>query len=282
MLTVSSSLSSQVNIFADTASGYVSIVSSGGNGNQGQSGADGLKGDANTVNKSDKEEIDCVAKAKRNYYGNAIGCTENIPGTRGEPGNRGCDGGYAGKSGKGGDAGRQKIYVSHLRGKIELETCNGLGGKPAFRNGVGGEGGQGSLGGLGIKCRFHRSCGRSSCNSRCYANGRTSRADRGPRGAKGGDGKTELSAGSDGQVENSYLQKSDLSRNAKDQYPLVLIKLMTRYGEDLIWANKISDAKAVFNFIDTLTEKRSDANDLRNGKFTLVTFIDPNKSPQIA
>lgn len=92
----------------------------------------------------------------------------------------------------------------------------------------------------------------------------------------------ELSAGSDGQVENSYLQKSDLSRNAKDQYPLVLIKLMTRYGEDLIWANKISDAKAVFNFIDTLTEKRSDANDLRNGKFTLVTFIDPNKSPQIA
>lgn len=52
------------------------------------------------LQKSDKEEIDCVAKAKRNYYGNAIGCTENIPGTRGEPGNRGCDGGYAGKSGK--------------------------------------------------------------------------------------------------------------------------------------------------------------------------------------
>ncbi len=90
-----------------------------------------------------------------------------------------------------------------------------------------------------------------------------------------------VSAGSDGQVENSYLQKIDLSRNAKDLYPLALIKLMTRYGEDLIWANKIPNAEAVFNFIVTLTEGRSDATKLRKGKFILVTDIDPNISPQM-
>ncbi len=83
-----------------------------------------------------------------------------------------------------------------------------------------------------------------------------------------------VSAGANGQVESSFLQKLDLSRSAKDQYPLALIKLMTRYAEDLIWANKINDGEAVFNFIVTLTEGRSGASEFRKGKFLLVTSID--------
>ena len=82
-----------------------------------------------------------------------------------------------------------------------------------------------------------------------------------------------VDAGSNGQVESSYLQKLDLSRSAKDQYPLVLIKLMTRYGEDLVWSNDITKAEEVFNFIVTLTEGRSDSTESRKGRLILVTTI---------
>lgn len=76
-----------------------------------------------------------------------------------------------------------------------------------------------------------------------------------------------VSAGSDGQVKGSYLQKLELSRNAKDGYPLELIKLMTRYAEDLVWSNNITKAEKVFNFILSLTEGRQDASQFRKGKF---------------
>ena len=84
-----------------------------------------------------------------------------------------------------------------------------------------------------------------------------------------------VSAGLNGQVDSSYLQKSNLSRSEKDNYPLALIKLMTRYAKDLIWANKITKAEAVFTFTLTLTEGRSDASELRDGKFFNSTTIDP-------
>ncbi|KAL9982961.1 hypothetical protein ACROYT_G005076 [Oculina patagonica] len=219
--------------------------------------------------RADKTERDCSARAKKNMWGRINGCTENIPGTRGAAGGAGGDGGYAGKSGNGGNAGRQTINVSNVRGKVELKTCRGTGGQAAS-NGVGGNGGQGGRGGRGIRCRFSERCGRLTCSSSCRSNGQTSEAARGSPGAKG----TVVSAGSDGQVENSYLQKIDLSRNAKDLYPLALIKLMTRYGEDLIWANKIPNAEAVFNFIVTLTEGRSDATELRKVAKRRLAFFN--------
>ena len=76
-----------------------------------------------------------------------------------------------------------------------------------------------------------------------------------------------ISAGTNGQVESSYLQKVNLERSAKDRYPLNLIKLMTRYAEDLVWINNVTEAEAVFTFTLTLTEGRADASQLRNGKF---------------
>ena len=72
--------------------------------------------------------------------------------------------------------------------------------------------------------------------------------------------------GSNGEVASTYVQKSDLSRSEKDSYPLTLIKLMIRYAEDLVWANKLTKAEAVFNFTLTLAEGRSDATELRKGK----------------
>lgn len=83
-----------------------------------------------------------------------------------------------------------------------------------------------------------------------------------------------VSAGSDGQVDSSYLHKSNLSRSEMDNYPLTLIKLMTRYAEDLIWANNITKAEEIFNFTLALTEERSDASGLREGTFIDRTTID--------
>lgn len=86
-----------------------------------------------------------------------------------------------------------------------------------------------------------------------------------------------VSPGLDGQLESSYLKKLDLSRRAKEKYPLALIKLMTRYGEDLIWANKITNAETVLKFTVTLTEGRSDASELRTGEFIFSARILLNK-----
>ena len=82
-----------------------------------------------------------------------------------------------------------------------------------------------------------------------------------------------VTPGSDGEVESSYLQKGDLSLSVKKKYPLALIKLMTRYGEDLIWSNKITKAEAVLKFVVTLTEGRSDASELRKGKVVRNYFF---------
>lgn len=73
-------------------------------------------------------------------------------------------------------------------------------------------------------------------------------------------------------MDGSYLQKLELSLSVKKKYPLALIKVMTRYGEDLIWSNKITEAEAVLRFTVTLTEGRSDASELRKGKVVRTFF----------
>lgn len=69
--------------------------------------------------------------------------------------------------------------------------------------------------------------------------------------------------GTNGEVEDSYLQKSELSRAQKDQYPLPLLKVITRYAEDLVWANETANAEVVLNFLVNVTEGRSDSSELR-------------------
>ncbi|XP_078356917.1 uncharacterized protein LOC144641766 isoform X1 [Oculina patagonica] len=58
------------------------------------------------------------------------------------------------------------------------------------------------------------------------------------------------------------------------KYPLALLKLMTRYAEDLIWANKISSSEAVLNFIIQLTEGRTDASHLRKVAKRRLYFLN--------
>lgn len=72
-------------------------------------------------------------------------------------------------------------------------------------------------------------------------------------------------AGSDGQAKSSYLQKSSLGPNEMKKYPLPLLKLMTRYAEDLIWANNVKKSSAVFRFIVQLSQGKAEAAELRKG-----------------
>lgn len=61
-----------------------------------------------------------------------------------------------------------------------------------------------------------------------------------------------------------------LQRSHKKKYPLVLLKLMMRYGEDLVWANKIKEGEEVLKFLVDLTEQRNDASVLRKGQFVYL------------
>ena len=72
-------------------------------------------------------------------------------------------------------------------------------------------------------------------------------------------------AGSDGEVKSSYIQKFELTTSAKQKYPLVLLKLMRRHAEDLIWANNIEMGEKVLKFICRVTEERDDASSIREG-----------------
>lgn len=71
--------------------------------------------------------------------------------------------------------------------------------------------------------------------------------------------------GSDGEVTSDYIQKFKLTNSAKQKYPLVLLKLMKRHAEDLIWVNNIKLGEKIFKFIYRVTEERDDAFAIRKG-----------------
>lgn len=41
---------------------------------------------------------------------------------------------------------------------------------------------------------------------------------------------------------------------------------MTRYAEDLIWANKIKTGEAIFKFLLNITKHRANSSELRKGQ----------------
>ena len=79
--------------------------------------------------------------------------------------------------------------------------------------------------------------------------------------------------GTNGAVANSNLQKSELSRSQKDVYPLPLLKVITRYAEDLVWANKTEDAKAVLTFLVNVTDGRSDSSELKKREYKYQSVV---------
>ncbi|KAJ7390685.1 hypothetical protein OS493_023397 [Desmophyllum pertusum] len=81
--------------------------------------------------------------------------------------------------------------------------------------------------------------------------------------------------GADGEVTRTgYIQRLKLSNSAKSKYPLVLLKLMKRYADDLIWANKIEEGARVLRFIIGLTENRMEASALRKVAKRRLGFLN--------
>ena len=70
----------------------------------------------------------------------------------------------------------------------------------------------------------------------------------------------------------SYLQKFSLGPKQLKKYPLQLIKMMTRYGEELLWANDVKKSKAVFKFVVKLSSGKAGASELRKGSVFSNTF----------
>ncbi len=66
-------------------------------------------------------------------------------------------------------------------------------------------------------------------------------------------------------MERVFIKKSYLSYKEKMKYPLLLLKLMKRHAEDLIWANKIEEGKAVLDFLVDVTKDMADASKIYKG-----------------
>ena len=73
---------------------------------------------------------------------------------------------------------------------------------------------------------------------------------------------------SKGQIDDTYLRLSGLSKNANSKYPLALLKMMKRYAEDRIWANDIEEGKSVLKFLITLMEGRKGIKAMKKGEFS--------------
>ena len=74
--------------------------------------------------------------------------------------------------------------------------------------------------------------------------------------------------GAPGQIDDTYLRLSGLSKNANSKYPLALLKMMKRYAEDRIWANDIEEGKSVLKFLITLMEGRKGIKAMKKGEFS--------------
>ncbi|XP_066026371.1 uncharacterized protein [Pocillopora verrucosa] len=260
-----------VTVYAKMMAGYVNIITSGGNGNPGQNGANGRKAADSMHKQPDRTNSDCKARETR------YGCTSHIAGIPGISGGNGGNGGDGGRSGNGGNAGRQTLHILKVRGYVELTSCRGFGGQAAI-NGLGGAGGLGGRGGRGINCRKKERCsgGRVfySCSHWCESSGQTGEAARGATGRSGSNGQELVAKGSDGQEEMSYLQKFSLGPKQLKKYPLQLIKMMTRYGEELLWANDVKKSKAVFKFVVKLSSGKAGASELRKVAKRRLAFMN--------
>ncbi|CAH3128096.1 unnamed protein product, partial [Pocillopora meandrina] len=259
-----------VTVYAKMIAGYVNIITSGGNGKPGQNGANGRKAADSMHKQPDRTNSDCKAGKTWN------GCTSHFAGRPGISGGNGGNGGDGGRSGNGGHAGHQTLHALTVKGKIELTSCRGTGGQPAI-NGLGGAGGLGGRGGRGINCRKKERCGGFkiyTCSHWCESSGQTGEAARGATGRSGSNGKELVAKGSNGQVESSYLQKFSLGPEQLKKYPLQLIKMMTRYGEELLWANDVKKSDAVFKFVVNLSNGNPEASELRKVAKRRLAFMN--------
>ena len=57
---------------------------------------------------------------------------------------------------------------------------------------------------------------------------------------------------------------------AKEATPKVLLRLIRRHAEDLLWANNTDEGRHVLEFIKSITSEREDAGDIFKGNIHLL------------
>ena len=76
--------------------------------------------------------------------------------------------------------------------------------------------------------------------------------------------------GSPGSVSNTAVLSSELDAPSKRSYPKVLLRLIRRNAEDLLWANNTDEGRRVLEFIKSITSEREDAGDIFKGNIHLL------------
>ena len=76
--------------------------------------------------------------------------------------------------------------------------------------------------------------------------------------------------GSPGSVSNTAVLSSELDAPSKRSYPKVLLRLIRRHAEDLLWANNTDEGRRVLEFIKSITSEREDAGDIFKGNIHLL------------
>ena len=71
--------------------------------------------------------------------------------------------------------------------------------------------------------------------------------------------------GSKGAVSSNSIQSRALDSAQLQYYPLVLLRIMKRHAEDLLWSNKVKEGKEVLMFIKLASAGRDDAKEYHRG-----------------
>lgn len=70
-------------------------------------------------------------------------------------------------------------------------------------------------------------------------------------------------------MSNTVIQSRTLDSASKQSYPLMLLRIMKRHAEDLLWANNVDEGREVLRFIKDVSAGRQDAREFYRGKIII-------------
>ena len=64
--------------------------------------------------------------------------------------------------------------------------------------------------------------------------------------------------GRDGTVDTSSIQPGELDQAGKHSYPIVLLRVIKRQAEDLLWKGEVTQGRAALEFLKWVTGENTD------------------------
>lgn len=69
-----------------------------------------------------------------------------------------------------------------------------------------------------------------------------------------------MNGGADGSVDKSSIQPGELDQAGKHSYPIVLLRVIKRQAEDLLWKGEVAQGRAALHFLKSVTKERTDSD----------------------